>query len=564
MSQGAKYDLLRFIRLRSDITVRTKDELFGIKTYQRKWGMLVGVYDEEPGIYELSYGFSSTVISDNLNWKNITPVRANGIISGGIFIWLGGLNFELIPTHYVIGNKDYSLPSEPFSSNTADPTHPRFDLPVLTFDEDGAKLIVKEGTPAENPAVPGYDPQTELPLSPILIPAGSPIPDVALGTIYDENLPGEWTPAAVGTTIDPDNEENPLTGSKALKVTNISNNDTINFTSPAPVALGDWDTLIVPVALKQAMINRENIYVEFLLDGTSVTGQLLLNINKSITTYQSLAVSLSEFLATGPVVNALRIRWSRSGGDANHPGFFLDNVRLQGGIAPPPVQGNVKLTGEVLAEGPLGQAIPAKVNEGDVSSTLGDEDTLLVRIEKVLRSISWGSLKTILNTLYVALTGDQTISGTKTFSSFPVTPSAAPSSDYQVANKKYVDDNAAGGGIPEAPEDGKTYGRKDAAWAEVTGGGGGTAAPEYNPIPAILYYADGKVKQVKTDIGGGLFIDKRVAYHDSGDNIGKADYAEIKDERTDPALWKKIQYNYTEKVLTSTTVTDIVAWTIII
>lgn len=30
-----------------------------------------------------------------------------------------------------------------------------------------------------------------------------------------------------------------------------------------------------------------------------------------------------------------------------------------------------------------------------------------------------------------------------------------------------------GGGIPEAPEDGKTYGRKDAAWAEITGGGGG-------------------------------------------------------------------------------------------
>lgn len=40
----------------------------------------------------------------------------------------------------------------------------------------------------------------------------------------------------------------------------------------------------------------------------------------------------------------------------------------------------------------------------------------------------------------VKLSKDQTISGTKTFSSFPVTPSSAPTSDYEVANKKYVDD----------------------------------------------------------------------------------------------------------------------------
>ena len=35
----------------------------------------------------------------------------------------------------------------------------------------------------------------------------------------------------------------------------------------------------------------------------------------------------------------------------------------------------------------------------------------------------------------------QTINGVKTFGSFPVTPSSAPTTDYQVANKKWVDDN---------------------------------------------------------------------------------------------------------------------------
>lgn len=38
------------------------------------------------------------------------------------------------------------------------------------------------------------------------------------------------------------------------------------------------------------------------------------------------------------------------------------------------------------------------------------------------------------------LTGNQTVAGVKTFSSFTVTPSSAPTTDYQTANKKYVDD----------------------------------------------------------------------------------------------------------------------------
>lgn len=42
---------------------------------------------------------------------------------------------------------------------------------------------------------------------------------------------------------------------------------------------------------------------------------------------------------------------------------------------------------------------------------------------------------------HVDTTGNETIAGIKTFSSFPITPSSAPTTNYQVANKKYVDDN---------------------------------------------------------------------------------------------------------------------------
>ena len=52
--------------------------------------------------------------------------------------------------------------------------------------------------------------------------------------------------------------------------------------------------------------------------------------------------------------------------------------------------------------------------------------------------------ETEVDAFAVKLTGNQTVAGIKTFSSFPVTPSSAPTTDYQVANKKYVDDSAEG------------------------------------------------------------------------------------------------------------------------
>lgn len=47
---------------------------------------------------------------------------------------------------------------------------------------------------------------------------------------------------------------------------------------------------------------------------------------------------------------------------------------------------------------------------------------------------------------YVDRTTAQSIGGIKTFTSFPVTPSSAPTADYEVANKKYIDDAVVAAG----------------------------------------------------------------------------------------------------------------------
>ena len=73
-------------------------------------------------------------------------------------------------------------------------------------------------------------------------------------------------------------------------------------------------------------------------------------------------------------------------------------------------------------------------------------------------------------TYFVALTGAQTVAGVKTFSSFPLTPESAPTSNYQVANKKYIDDNLITNLIipvvtedPAAPSTGQIWFRSDLA-----------------------------------------------------------------------------------------------------
>ena len=78
------------------------------------------------------------------------------------------------------------------------------------------------------------------------------------------------------------------------------------------------------------------------------------------------------------------------------------------------------------------------------------------------------AIKTYVDTNYVAMTGNQTVAGIKTFSSFPVSPSSAPTADYEMANKKYVDDTAFAG-VPDATE--STPGKAELATQAETDNG---------------------------------------------------------------------------------------------
>lgn len=98
-------------------------------------------------------------------------------------------------------------------------------------------------------------------------------------------------------------------------------------------------------------------------------------------------------------------------------------------------------------------------NGSDWISETPEEGWMVYNIGEALPYYFDSSAWSLLSDFFVDLLNNQTVAGVKTFSSFPVTPSSAPSSDYQVANKKYVDDNGGGGGgsfwttVPKASDE---------------------------------------------------------------------------------------------------------------
>jgi hypothetical protein len=280
-------------------------------------------------------GFVPVVVNESqLQLIPMPQVEQNGLISGGIVQWTGsGYNFNVSGATYRIAGTLYTSDPDLVTLGTPDPTNDRID--VFAVDVNGAVVVIA-GTPAASPVKPQVDPSTQLELTSVIVTAASTQPTLTEEIIYDQNT--EWTGTSSGTgTANFASTNNPFQGSVSVETTNIQNGFYIQFNNGSTIDISAYQTLGFQLRLKASMPSGQNLFITF-LDGSGVacSNTVLLNFDKTnASAYQFVGVVLSSIFFTSNNVQYVRISFVRTSGSTTYSGYFLDILKIEGGINPP-------------------------------------------------------------------------------------------------------------------------------------------------------------------------------------------------------------------------------------
>lgn len=275
------------------------------------------------------------VVNDEnvLTLEPLPQLQENGLISGGIVQWTGiGYIFNVSGAFYRIGGVYYESPPIQITLATPDVTNNRID--VFAVDINGVALAIT-GTPSGSPVKPQIDPQTQLELTSVIVTASTTVPVLTTEVIYDQNI--EWTGSSTGTgTVAFNSAVNPFQGSLSIEATNIQNGLKIRLTDGSDYDLSTVQTLGLQINLKATMGAGINIGVTFLnSSGNPISTELILSHDKSLLGYQFVGIALSQFSFTSFLARSIEFRYIRTKGTIIYSGFFLDIIKLEGGINPP-------------------------------------------------------------------------------------------------------------------------------------------------------------------------------------------------------------------------------------
>lgn len=332
-----------------------------------------------------------------------------GIISGGQIQWAReGLKYNASPVLYAL-NGPKSVGSRQVTLDDAHPSLDRFDVIGWDIDEE---IFFITGTPAENPVIPSIDFATQVFGTAILVRAGLSTPETELSEeiIYAENT--EWAVSSTGTgTLAAGSTNNPIAGSVSVEVTNIRNGFTVRFTNDTDINLDDFETIGFLMRLKDTLFAGYSLTAIWLNNsGSAISNSVFLSPERENTAVQFLAMSLSDWTFSNKIARAFQITFLRTRGGQVYPGFWLDNVRLEGGIQQPQ---------------PPTADFPEAPNDGKWYAR---------------RNLTWQS-----------------------FLPFP----EAPNDGKFYARRNEDWEEVETGGIEEAPEDGFFYTRKNKEWIKI-------------------------------------------------------------------------------------------------
>lgn len=264
--------------------------------------------------------------------STITPPGADGLLTGGQVVWTGLLNFTVSAATYRLGGVDYASAQTDLTLGAADGSHPRID--IIAVDDNGDAVVI-EGTPNASPAAPSFDPETQIPLTFVLVETSATTPSGISNTdIYLDNT--EWTTSQVGSHFTLASTSNPYRGTKDVEATSAIANDEVKFTKPAAgtTDLTQFANLIFYLRFKAAWPGAKSLVLSWLNGSTQIGNAVtvrggLFNLDAAnITTYQQVVIPMSAFNALTPVT-ALRMKVT---GGSSAIGFYLDSISIQTGM----------------------------------------------------------------------------------------------------------------------------------------------------------------------------------------------------------------------------------------
>lgn len=256
----------------------------------------------------------------------------SALLSGGGAIWTGTLSVTITAATYAINGTVYSSAQTDLTFAAGNATNPRID--IIALNTSGAAVIV-QGTAAVNPAEPQIDPLTQLKLYYVYIPALAAALSITNTLVYREDT--EWTTSVSGGTIVKNSTSNPFAGTKDVEATTAINGDWVEFDKGSTFDSTLANTLTMRLRSKAAWPNAKTLVWQFrnaagVPQGFGVAVKTgIFGYDSSNLSYLGVSIPIGNFGIAGLTVQKLRA--TITGGGAGI-GFYLDDVIIQGGIAP--------------------------------------------------------------------------------------------------------------------------------------------------------------------------------------------------------------------------------------
>ncbi len=259
----------------------------------------------------------------------------NALLRGGAVVPISNLGVRVGATSYMIQGTTYNIVQQDLTATAADGANPRIDAVVV--NSSGAAAIVA-GTPAANPNRPVIDPTTQLELTFIYIPAAATEITSNVEQVYQENSGGSWTASQTGGHVTLASTNNPLAGTICIEATAMVAGDTILFTRSSSIDITTFDQLVLNIRPKTTTTwpSTKQLNVTVRLAGVQKGNAIVIknatfNFNTATGAYQLVVPSTSAFGTAGVLIDQILL--TAAGGGASF-GFYLDEISLQGGVAP--------------------------------------------------------------------------------------------------------------------------------------------------------------------------------------------------------------------------------------